>query len=123
MSASKRSGGTLARMAALGLVADRRRTALLGEQVDRQRRVARRREAARDHADVVGEAAVLVDHQHAAHRIGRGGERGHQRAARSWERDRLRGDGRPFLDRPVGVRSSAAIVMRAVRARLGDRAG
>jgi hypothetical protein len=47
------------------LVGERPRTALLGQQVDRQRRVATGREVPRDRTDRVVEPPVLVDHQYA----------------------------------------------------------
>src|SRR5256885_5761216 len=50
-------GGRLCRVGELG------RAALLGQQVDGERRVAARRDPAGDRADVVGETAGLVDDQ------------------------------------------------------------
>ena len=53
------------------LVRERAGAALLGEQVERERAEAVRREAPGDVADVVGQPAVLVDDQHAALELGR----------------------------------------------------
>ena len=61
-------------------------------------------EAARDVADVVGEAAVLVDDEHRAARALRRGPRALEGAARAVERDRLRADHGPALDGAVGLR-------------------
>ena len=62
--AEGRRGVALARQA--------RRAALRGEQVDGERGVAVGGEAGRDRADVLGEATVLVDHEHGASwRLGR----------------------------------------------------
>jgi hypothetical protein len=93
-----------------GLVADRGGAALLGEQVDRERRDAGGGKAARDLADVVDQAAVLMDDEDATHRVGRRRPGAHQRAVRPGERDRLRGDRRPPLDRPpAGERVAAPV--------------
>ncbi len=50
------------------LIGDGRSAALLGQQVDRERRVAGPGEPLRDRADVVGQAAVLVDDEDARRR-------------------------------------------------------
>ena len=72
-------------------VAECRRSALLGQQVDGERRVAVAGEARRHRPDVVGQAAVLVDDQHRADRLGRRGEEALELAPRAGEPDRRAG--------------------------------
>ena len=84
-----RGGDTVQRRHRRGLVGERSSAALLGEQVDRERRVAARGEPAGHRADVVGEAAVLVDHEDAAAWLRRTRPCPHQLApAGAPERDR-----------------------------------
>ena len=117
--AQRRGGVTLARQAG--------GAALVGQQVDRQRRVPVGGQARRDRADVRGESAVLVDHEHGAR--GRRGRREHpeQLTVRSGEADLLTGrpaptvlDGpsRPCRGRDRCVRRSAPSPRRRLAARI-----
>jgi hypothetical protein len=88
--------------------------------------LARGSEPARDHAGVVDEASVLVDHEHAAQGMRGRREGSHERAVGAGERDRLGDDGRPLLYRTVITRRSparAVATVRAVRAGLRGRHG
>jgi hypothetical protein len=78
----------------LRVAAERGGAALLGEQVDRERGVAVGREPGRDRADVVGEATVLVDHEHRALGARRRGPGALQLAVRPREPDGLARAGR-----------------------------
>ncbi|GFJ82267.1 hypothetical protein Phou_064470 [Phytohabitans houttuyneae] len=75
----------------LGLAREGAGAAFLGEKVEGERRVPAGGEAAGDRADVLGQAAVFVDDEHAAARLDGGRPRGQQRTAGSGERDRLAG--------------------------------
>jgi hypothetical protein len=110
----------------LRLVADLRRAALLGQQVDREGRPAVRGHPAGDVADVVGEAAVLVDDEHGAAGALRRRPRALEGAARAVEGDRLRVDDRPALDGAVGpgrTRRARMAPARRARAPPGLQAG
>ena len=116
-------GGTAERRGGLRRVGERRRAALLGEQVDRERRVAAGGEPAGDRADVVGEAAVLVDDQDRAARASAGPRRPAASGPRAGERDRLgrqrRGPAGPLAGR---ARRGAAPARSAPRRRRRRRA-
>ena len=71
MSATNRDGGAAPSGHRFELVGERPRTALLRQQVDRQRRVSAPREAPCHGTDRIVEPAVLVDHQHAPTRPSR----------------------------------------------------
>ena len=75
----------------LSFVVVLRRAAAGRQQVDRERGVATRRETSSNGLDVIGEPAVLVDHEDSALRILCRGERAERAAAaRAGERDVLR---------------------------------
>ncbi len=73
-----RCGSRPERSHRLELVRERRGSALFRQQVDRQRRVAARRQAARDSANRVVQPSVLVHHQHTATRLGCGRPGAHE---------------------------------------------
>jgi hypothetical protein len=78
----------------LRVSADGRGTTLLGEEIDRERRIPVAREPEWDRADVIREPAVLVDDEHGALRIGRLRPCTLQLTLRAAELHRLGGGGR-----------------------------
>ncbi len=95
MSSTSRSVACAAQDAADGaLVGDGRRAALLGQEVDGQRREAGSGEPVGDRPDVVGEPSVLMDDEHRATRGGRHRQVALELTPRSRERDGRAGDAR-----------------------------
>ena len=104
MSAISRSTGARAERAdRLRVATEGLGAALCGQEVDGERGVPVGGEARRDRADVIGEPAVLVDHEHRTFRLRRRGIGTLELAVGAGERDRRRG-GRRGRERGGGSR-------------------